>query len=165
MAPSDFTVKGSILEPIDDGRVHYLAAAPPDYRCSYSGSGLPFASPEQAFHATPNVGEVTAPGGTFSIPLLFPNSYQDARKVVPPTLYLMFRSGGRERRISIRVAEGVPYRLLEHPGEEQPRPREGAEFYGVDAQPARSQEQVLRDSEYPRTNRAHADFWGARPPL
>lgn len=38
--------------------IKYLASAPPDFRQSYSGSGLPFPTEEIAYSNTPNSGTV-----------------------------------------------------------------------------------------------------------
>ena len=172
MPAADVTISGNIADIADGNQLHYVAAAPPDFRCAFSGSGLPFSSPRQAFHMTPNSGVATVTAGRFSIALRYPNSYYELAQsqqggaavepqvLVPPTVFIMYTSGGVERRASFKVGDGVPYRLLYHPNA-----RDGAEFYDVPGLAVRSQEQVLRDSAYPETNKNDAGFWGARPPL
>ena len=164
---SDLTVTGTIDDAkVDDDLLFYIAAAPPNYRYSFTGAGQPFADAPQAFYDTPNKGKViVSAGGKFSIPLAYPNTYyQRAGSVkVPPTLYLMWHSGGKEKRASLVVAEGIPYRYRDYP---QQRKDRGAMFYAKQKElPVRTQEQVLRDGAYPSSNKEAYDFWGLRPPL
>lgn len=165
-------VKGRINEYVKDDTVYFLAAAPPDYRATFSGSGLPFANQVQAFQHTPNKGTVKVPayGSEFEIKLMTPNSYYVGLGTVyvPPTLFLEYTNGnGTKRNVSIKLSDGIPYRSLTHPGPGQKTaPRGNAMFYGTQfGLPVRSQEQILRDSAYPTSNHMDADFWGLKPPL
>lgn len=166
------TIKGRINEYVKDDTVYYLAAAPPDYRATFSGSGLPFANQVQAFQHTPNKGTVKVPGhgSEFEIKLMTPNAYYVGLGTVyvPPTLYLEYVNiNGVKRNVSIKLSEGIPYRSLTHPGPGQKTmPRANAMFYATQFHlPVRSQEQILRDGAYPTTNHMNADFWGLKPPL
>lgn len=168
-ASADLVVTGTIAEPIDDLRVRYIAASPPDYRVSFTGSALPFGNPESAFHSTPTVGVVSvSTSGGFQIPIRIPNSYYErcGIAIVPPTLFLSYNSGGQERRARVRVGKGVPFRTLDHPGPglDHTRHRTSATFYRTPL-PVRSQEDILWDSAYPCTDREPHDFWGLKPPL
>lgn len=166
---NDIKIIGRIEDHLSDKRVFYIAAAPADHRATYTGSGLPFANQLQAFEGTPNVGvaEVNEHDNSFEIELMTPNSYIVGlgSVVVPPTLYLEYLDGDRKiRRTSIKVSNGIPYRMLTYPM--VPRPRAGADFY--DSQfylPVRSQEQILLDSGYPRINVMPENHWGLKPPL
>ncbi len=73
--------------------VRYAAAAPPDLRGSYMGSGLPFPNEEVAYEGSPNVGEVPCNAGKFSFTLVNPNSYykNNGTSLVSP--HVMFTIG------------------------------------------------------------------------
>ena len=162
-------VSGNIREPIKGNKVYYIAAAPPDYRANFSGSGLPFASQVQAFENTPNKGFIES-SGEFSIKVMTPNAYYVGLGTVyvPPTLYLEYINiQGKKRNVSIKLSDGIPYRSLTHPGPGQnTAPRADAMFYATQFNlPVRSQEQILRDSAYPSANHMDTDFWGLKPPL
>jgi hypothetical protein len=161
---TDITVFGKLQESVSDGFVRYVAASPPDYRATYTGSGLPFASHAQAFHNTPNRGIVQLVDNTFEIKLMYPNSYYIGlgTVMVPPTLYVFYRnSEGVDRNIPIQISTGVPYRTLTYPPN-----RKDAMFYKWGwSMPVRTQEQVLRDSGYPSFNTMDINHWGLKPPL
>lgn len=161
----DIVVSGTIHDKPDNGTVWYLAASPPDYRASFTGSAQPFASPQQAFENTPNAGQLNVGGdGRYSVPLLYPNSYYVdlGNTLVPPTMYMMYTRNGVEVKKSIRVGNGMPYRSLDHPHARDNNPN----FYAAPgAMQVRSQERILRDSGYPVINQEAADFWGGKPPL
>lgn len=161
-AQHDIIVRGTLPSPSDDGVIHYIAAAPPDYRSSFSGSGLPYASAEQAFYNTPNRGSTrVGVAGGWEVKMVAPSAYyaDGGMERVPPTLYLAYMSGGRHVRTSVRVSEGVPFRTLTHDDR-----RTSAVFYapGNDGM-VRSQEEILRASAFPAVNVMPPDFWGGRP--
>jgi hypothetical protein len=165
MGCSDLTITARIHDLVDGGKVKFIAACPPDYRQSFTGSGLPFTSPQQAFHETPNIGEVRVmDDGKVVIRLQYPNAYYEdvgRGKLVPPTLFLEYKRNGKRVRKQIKVGNKMPYRDLIHPSI-----RQGATFYsGKNAQEVRSQEQILYDSGYPAINEEAIDFWGKKPPL
>jgi hypothetical protein len=164
----DIIVKGRIEEQVENNKIFYIAASPADHRANYSGSGLPFYNQLQAFDNTPNIGTLDVGyDNSFEIKLLTPNSYMVGlgSVTIPPTLYIEFVDlNGNKKDISIKVSNGIPYRTLTYPL--TPRPRENATFY--DSQfylPVRSQEQILLDSGYPKTNNMPSNFWGLKPPL
>ena len=63
--------KGSLKDSSKNGLVKFIAANAPDYRQSYSGSGLPFPNPEIAYENTPNKGtaKVVIPDVALAPPL------------------------------------------------------------------------------------------------
>ena len=65
-----FTLRGTC-----GGKLRYLAAAPPDFRQSYAGSGLPWPNEEVAYGQTPNRGTVKTHEGNFSFNIMYPNAY------------------------------------------------------------------------------------------
>jgi hypothetical protein len=165
---TDMIVYGKLKEFVKNNTIYYLAANPPDYRATYTGSGLPFANQHQAFENTPNKGKVQVIDGTFEIKIMYPNSYYIGlgTVLVPPTLYLeYYNTEGKTRKVSIKLSDGIPYRLLSYPMQNT-LPRKDAMFYSFGWQmPVRTQEQVIRDSAYPDKNIMHANFWGLKPPL
>jgi hypothetical protein len=164
----DIKVKGHITEFVKDGSINYIAAAPADYRATFTGSGLPFANQLQAFENTPNTGSVQlGKDNYFEIYLLTPNSYMIGLGSiqVPPTLYLSYINENDETKIvSIKVSQGIPYRSMTYPT--FPRARSGPKFY--DSQfylPIRTQEEILIDAAYPKINIMPSNHWGLKPPL
>jgi hypothetical protein len=146
---------------IDDNQVRYVASAPPDYRYSFSGSALPFANPSQAFQNTPNKGLVYVTGNAIQLKLLYPNSYYIGlgTLLIPPMVSLHYKSHGEEKVINIQIQDQVPYRLLNYP-----KARINSTFYrGTECLPTRTQEQILRDSAYPKKNTTPLNHWGLKP--
>lgn len=172
-ADGSLVVRGVLVPPpLPGAQVEYLAAAPPDRRASFSGSGLPFPGASAAFYATPNRGTVRAgPAGDFAVPLAArPGSYYAGlgTSLVPPTLHLAWHVGETRKHAAVQLGAPVPHRSLSYP-----RARTGAMFYAPRHPPdVRTQEAILRASAYgagvrpgqPTTSAATADgFWGARP--
>lgn len=157
-----------VNEHVKDRKMFYIAAAPPEFRASYTGSALPFANPQQAFDNTENQGNVDLNmQNECSIEMTFPNAYYSGlgTDYVPPTLYLTYNNGYSEKVVSIKLSEGIPYRMLTYPIRGT-APRKDVMFYkGMWDLPVRSQEQILRDSGYPSINKMHANFWGLKPPV
>ena len=166
---SDMTLVGHINDDVSDYNLFYIAASPADHRATYTGSGLPFANQLQAFDSTPNKGVVPINpiDHSFQIDFMIPNSYMVGlgSVTIPPTLYIHYVDGEKRlKEVSIQVSNGIPYRMLTYPM--SPRSRDGPEFY--DSQfylPVRSQEQILLDSGYPKTNWMPVNHWGLKPPL
>jgi hypothetical protein len=164
----DVTVFGKIKEGVQNNEVYFFAANPPDYRATYTGSGLPYANNDQAFDNTPNKGKITLVDNTFEINLMYPNSYYVGlgTVIVPPTVYLQYKNNeGIKRNLSIKISDGIPYRMLSYPMS-YTLPRKDAMFYKWGwGMPVRSQEQILRDSAYPSENKMAENFWGLKPPM
>ena len=163
-ASHDMIVVGKIKEYAKNDMIHYFAASPPDYRATYTGSGLPFANQSQAFDNSPNIGAVKLIDNTFEIKLMYPNSYYVGLGTVyvPPSVFIKYVNiEGVERTFVVRVSDGIPYRTLTYPSS-----RKNAMFYKDGWQmPVRTQEQILRDSDYPPKNMMPTNHWGLKPPL
>jgi hypothetical protein len=70
-----FTVRGRSLIPAAQ-TLRFWAAAPVERRFSLVGSGMPFATEEQAYESTPNQGSFqVSPGSTWEFAIKVPNSY------------------------------------------------------------------------------------------
>ena len=163
------TVVGEIDDTVKDNTIRYIAAAPADYRQSYTGSGLPFPNQLHAFERTPNKGMIKLGSkNSFSIKLMTPNSFYVGlgSVLVQPTLYLTYINGkGMQRVITIELAQPIPYRMLTYPAQFT-RPLKNVSFF--DSQFTlypRSQEAILRSSAYPCVNSMYENFWGQKPPL
>lgn len=162
IAHSDIVVEGKFNFAVKDGRVSYIAASPADFRASYTGSALPFTSPEMALQGTPNKGtlQLDSENG-FQMTLKLPNSYYSGHGtvLVPPTVYLTFAtSEAPERTVAVKLNEPLPYRTLTYPNG-----RTSAMFYDVPL-PVRSQEQILRDAAYPsHSMQMPQNHWGLKP--
>lgn len=163
----DMFVMGKITESVKDDTIYYIAANAPDYRATYTGSGLPYANPEQAFDNTPNRGSAKLLSNTFEVKLIFPNSYYKhlGTILIPPTLYVTYKTNdGETRKVDIKLSDGIPFRMLTYPMQFT-RARVDASFYGNQELPVRSQEAILRSSSYPDVNKMPSNFWGFKPPL
>ena len=171
----NITVQGK-LKLKEDTTILYWAASPADFRSSFSGSGLPFKDPNQAFDRSPNVGAVKTQNGEFKFTVFYPNAYYIGlgSLYVPPHVHIKV-CGAKNKDIyhSIKISEGIPFRTLTHPAPPTENPRTGPLFYHNMNLPIRSQEQILRDSAYPSHGIANQkvveatmpkNFWGLRPP-
>ena len=165
----DVKIKGHLNNHIPGKtKLVFWAPSPPDYRSSYSGSGLPFANAEMAYEQTPNAGVVPVDeNGSFSFSIVNPNGYYSAlgTAYVSPHIQLQPVVNGKKGKVEIvRIGQGIPFRLLTYPPIPSTAPRCSPSFYGNrDTLPLRTQEQILRDSAYPKTNIMPDNFWGLRP--
>jgi hypothetical protein len=157
---NDIIIDCVINDDILDDHVHYIAPSPPKYNGSFSGSGLPYFSETQAYQNTPNVGSVrVGSDGKFTIQLIKPNSYYvDFDKLTPPSVEIVYNKS--KTFIMTLDHERISYRTLSYP---PLRITQGVEFYNR-VLPVRSQERILRDSDY-NPNIQSTDFWGLKPPL
>ena len=164
------TVSGRIGPRIDedDRIVEYIAASHPDSRASFSGSGLPFANSVQAFSTTTTKGvlELTHDTQDFKVTINEPNSYYVdlGTTLIEPSLYVRYKSGGKHITERFVIGKSISYRTLTYPTITETLPRKGPEFYQMTPNDiaARTQEQILYDSEY--TGRYQDRFWGQTPP-
>ena len=170
------TITGKLKNNIPDTTILYWASSPPNFRSSFSGSGLPFANPEQAFDRSPNVGAIKTINGEFSFNIFYPNAYYVGlgSLYVSPHVHLKICEENETHHHSIKISEGIPYRTLTYPAPPSKNPRTGPLFYHNTNLPLRTQEQILRDSAYPSSGiinniineRSMPDnFWGAKPPM
>ena len=146
----------------DGNKAFFVAAAPPDYRSTFTGSALPFANAAQAFYNTPNRGELEVDAnGSFKVDLVSPNAYYVAHGTVrvPPMLHLVYHQGGRRVQTALPVGRGVPFRTLTYPAA-----RKNATFYAHEHPLIRSQYDILMASAFPDHNMEPSNFWGERPP-
>jgi len=146
--------------------VQYWAPSPPDYRHSFSGSGLPFPNEEVAYSNSPNVGRaLLGKDGSFSIKMMYPNSYYKkmGAEYVNPNVKILFNDQDGNmygKIITVSLGEGIPYRSTTWP-----RKRNwlnGPLFYaGNETLPFRTAEKTLESFYYPV--REYSNFWGTRP--
>lgn len=112
------TVTGTARPLPDDMQVRWMAAAPPDRRTSFSGSGLPFASQDQAFHAPQAGVQAVDPSGQYTIVLEAPNSFHVGASdhPVPPQVVVEWTSRGKSHSRTLSVAAATePGRSLRRP--------------------------------------------------
>ena len=162
-------ISGQVKNADPDAFVVFWAASPPDYRTSFSGSGLPYANSEMAYDNTPNRGTVPIQAdGTFQFKMRYPSGYYTGLGTIfmQPHVSVQVNSPTKVGTpMVVRIDEGVPFRMLTYPPMPETAPRCSPNFYGGrDNLPVRTQEQILRDSGYPSTNQMPANFWGLKPP-
>ena len=152
--------------------IKYWAADPAETRYSYSG-GLPYHNQEQAFTKNINVGISKVEKSKFSFEIQMPNSYYiDLNSTLIKPLLHMNVCGDKEYE-TIELSNGIPYRFLTHPANidykstlVKPFKPSGELFYNnINNLPLRTQEQILRDSAYPKKNIMPENFWGLKPSL
>ena len=156
----DVVVTLKINKDVSRGPIRYIAPAPAKYSSSFTGSGLPYASKEQAYDLTPNIGVLNGGDPTkeriFYIKLKRPNSYYHFDTFIQPVVTIMYNE---KDSFEIPIYhETIPYRSLGYP---LLRKKQKESFYNRRL-PIRSQEQIIRDSQYP--NHEHTSFWGLKPP-
>jgi hypothetical protein len=162
-SPYDISLGIKSLVKIDNNEIRYIAANPPDYITSFSGSALPFHNEEQAFDDTPNIGSVMLSDTNEAvINVFYPNSYYDelGNVLVKPHIKLFFNVNNTLKQVDVKLSEGIPYRSLTYPIH-----RSSCMFYDtLDSLPIRSQNDILRSSGYPDEDIHYTNFWGYRPP-
>jgi hypothetical protein len=111
-----FQVKGRCRPGSAGQTVRYVAAAPPDFRDSRAGSGLPYANRSMAYDVTPNKGEVAvADDGTFEFTIVYPNAYytNNGSTLVQPHVTFSFGDDAQAQNLKL----GPPFvenRSLKH---------------------------------------------------
>jgi len=169
----NIVVKGNLKIPQSNVKIVYWAANPPDFGYSFSGSGLPWYSPDQAFSNMINAGSVITSGSSFEFKLFYPNSYYVGlgSVYVPPQVYIKICDPNIKSNVQvIKLGEGLPYRTLTYPAPPSKNHRNNPLFYSNENIPSvRTQEQILRDSAYPVFNikppKMPDNFWGLKPPV
>ena len=162
-------VNGNIPLGMLDCKVVFWAANPPNFRHSFSGSGLPFGSYQQAYENTPNRGAVKTRDGSFEFRVRYPNAYYMGLGSVymEPSVQIKVCENGSDGKVqTIKLGHGIPFRMMTYPpSQEGTRPRRSPMFYaGRHDLPHRTQEQLLRDSGYPEENVMPKSFWGNAVP-
>lgn len=163
----DIVVRGKVKTNSPNAKIIYWAANPSDRGYSFSGSGLPYANPEQAYDNSPNVGVATTVNGEFKFNIHMPNSYYvglGTIYIAPHVHIKVCEENGVGEYTTIKLDEGIPFRTLTYPAPPSKRMRVGPEFYYEPRLPIRSQEKILRDSGYPCKNKMPDNFWGLTPP-
>jgi len=164
----DVIVKGTVETKTENPTIIYWAANPPKYGTSYTGSGLPYYDPIQAYDRTPNKGAVVAENRNFEFKLKFPNGYYTGlgTNYQSPRVHIRVCEKNCENKLhTIVLGYGTPFRTLTYPPPPNGAPRSGPEFYsGLENLPLRTQEQILVDSGYPQINEMPENFWGLKPP-
>lgn len=121
-------LEGQIKHVEDVIRAELIAANPIMRGFSYSGSGLPYTTPEQAFEGTPNWYAIDPSQGQFFVTFYYPNSYytNDGAVKIIPSIFLILQIRGRAEPVQVRMElpDSLPLKTLTH------RPqRTGPEFY------------------------------------
>lgn len=106
-----FTIKGNLRVPQQSLR--FWAAAPVERRMSLVGSGLPFATEEQAMESTPNQGRFQVGSmGNFEFAVRVPNGYYTCQgnTLVQPHVKILLEP--LRRTYVIQLGPVVPNRSL-----------------------------------------------------
>lgn len=159
----DLVIEGQFSSQIDENVIHFIAPSPPDYRSSFNGSALPYASKKQAYDNTPNVGHVELKtNNSFVIEISYPNSYYGdlTNNLENPYVLLMYSFKGIEKSLKIELDKIINnIRTLRH------HTNHNEMFYNNESNlDIRSQEKILRDSQFKNINNVDS-FWGLRPPV
>lgn len=160
----DVVLKGYENQTVD---VIFWAPAPATRGISFSGSGLPYASPDQAYDQTPNQGATKAINGRFRVNIKQPNAYYVGlgSLYVPPHLHVKVCNDSSRQIHHIPVGQAAPFRTLTYPAPPSKSARSGPEFYtSTKTLDVRTQEQILRDSAYTPDKPMPDNFWGLKPP-
>ena len=161
-------IEGTLKNGLRNVNLTYWGASPSHEIYSFCGSGLPFHSHEQAFYNKTNMGQVQTDGSKFTINMKYPNSYYVGlgSYLVPPEVYLKVCGSDDSEIITLNVGPPVPFRTLTYPLDKN---RHYPKFYNNSDLPIRSQEQIIRDGQYPRyvviPPKMPDNFWGLRPAL
>lgn len=148
------------------GAVHWLAAAPLDRMTTFTGSGLPFASPAQAMCHTPNRGTAHLDARNECVITLhdLPNSFRTScgSTLVPPTLFLVYHLADDDadapRVQAVPLVPPLKYRDL------VPRCPPSPSCY-LERLPVRSQERILLDGAWDPEERDETFGFGLKPPM
>jgi hypothetical protein len=168
----NISVKGDLKISEPNVKIVYWAANPSDLNHSFSGSGLPFYSPDQAFTNMVNTGSLITDGYSFEFKLFYPNSYYVGlgSVYVPPQVYIKICNPNVKSNVQvINLGNGIPFRTLTYPAPPSKNHRNSPLFYTNNNLPIRTQEQILRDSAYPVFNilppKTPDNFWGLKPAI
>lgn len=133
-------ITGQIEDEVDNGILEFLAAAPPEVRSSYHGTGLPWSSRQQAMSDTPNIGHLQIrPDKTFTFEVVQPNAYYDDTKLVPPQVELYYMSKGTLQMKILSLQDlHITDRSLRHAAD-----RSSPMFYNDSSQAIRTQAEIF----------------------
>lgn len=153
--------------------IDYLAADPSMNTYSFSGRGMPFHNFEQAIGKKENIGRVNIENNEFKITIRIPNSYYEKLGTLYVGPRLLLKSDICKSFYKINIDIGLPYRYLSHPSIDTYssvtlklyKPNSPMFYNYKLGQSNRSQEQILRESEYPCNRIMPDNYWGLKPPL
>lgn len=161
-------IKNNLSKYITKNNIYmkYWASNSPNYRTSYSGSGLPFPNEEIAFQESDNIGMVKLNNGSFIIKIHYPNSYyiNNGTKLIKPEIKLRLidsKNNKLSEIYKINLGNNIPFRYLSW--DLKRNWNIGPMFYDNQNLPIRTQEQILKDSCYPSKNNEPENFWGLKP--
>ena len=159
----DFTVRGFDASITSPTTVIFWAANPPTYNGSFSGSGLPFPNPEIAYHNSINKGSVKTIGGHYEFKIRFPNAYYVGlgSKYIEPCVHIKIcQADGEDKIKTINLGNSIPFRTLSHSKSQTHTDSiDNSSFDATNKNlPVRTQEQILRDSQYPSQNKMPNNF-------
>lgn len=151
-----------------NNEIFFISGNPVEHRASFSGSGLPFASYDQAFDSRSFEVIKVDENGIFMLDTFIPNSYMVAlgSVKVPPSIMFVYKSmNGEEKSFVVKVCNGIPFRTLTYPrGGNGSASRKDAYFYdNIRNLPVRSQETILIESAYPEDLSMPKNFWNLKP--
>uniref|UniRef100_A0A6C0BK97 Uncharacterized protein n=1 Tax=viral metagenome TaxID=1070528 RepID=A0A6C0BK97_9ZZZZ len=94
--------------------IDYWAANPIWKNVSYSGSGLPYPTPEIAYDQTPNHGRLTVIKGQFKFIIQHPSEYyvKGGKQLLRPRVHLRLLDS--DKIITLTVADLLPSRSLKN---------------------------------------------------
>lgn len=113
---NDLEISGVFESNIDNDIFYYIAASPPDYRASFSGSALPYKSKIQAYDNTPNCGYVKLKNNTFSFSIMNPNSYYEdfSNTLKPSYIMINYKIEGEDKILKIILDNTLNNKKLVH---------------------------------------------------
>ena len=148
-------------------QLYWWASAPPGYGISLSGSGMPYANAVQAYDNTINKGVLQVDtNNMINFDMKYPNSYYIGlgSLYIAPHINFKLVDNSNEIQWIVPIDQGIPYRMLTYPTGQWTIPRNCCMFYEGQNYKARSQEEILRASQYPASHIMDENFWGNRPP-
>lgn len=118
---SDLVIVGKFSDNIDSN-IKYFAPSPPDYRSSYPGSALPFASELQAFQNTPNIGSVMVDSeNRFEINLVKPNAFFNIDSRIEPYVSIIYKYNGEVKTIKVQLGDTFKHKTIQSDPHKFPR--------------------------------------------
>jgi len=158
-------IKGTLKSLVPNAILYYWAASPPTYGISYSGSGLPYPNPIVAYDRTPNKGVININNSEFNFNIKYPNAYYIGlgSLYIPPHInFKISTPNNPDKYLSIKIDEGIPFKMLTYPAPPGNKPRISPLFYSEPEKQARTQEAILRSGS--NFNAMPDNFWGEKPP-
>lgn len=159
----NYVVKGKLeINQTSNPIVVFWAPNKPTIGTSFHGSGLPYPNPEIAFESTPNKGAVKTKNGYFEFNVEYPNSFyvtNTGEYLSPRVLIRVCEKGIKHPVQTIKLGDGIPFRLLNYPPPPL-EPKYGTPlFYQKERGKGdpKTQYQLLLSRSYPKKMPKH--FW------